>query len=372
VKLGLPVYGKYSGSNAVLTASGYYPEYDQTEIWQNDLGYGIFNLNGKKEKLDLGVSAMGTLETGAKWNTGIGTALYTGVFVDYGFNDMKKSSYSEKRFVEYNHNEPAQPLMNTACVLADKFSPLSFGVKLKLAFSVGCRDWLNDRKAYQTMQSEEYDDYFDFSPEIQPQMIDTIPFAPVVVPADTIPAKILELPKRGRITFSTDDIYRQYPSLHKKAVTSVLRRLVENGKIQSVWHGFYVVVPVEYELKGVVPPVVYIDRLMEYLQKDYYIGLLNAASFYGAAHQQPQEFTVITDGKNLRDKLKNGVKINFVSKKEIPHAFIRKNTTKTGYVSVSSPCLTALDLLLYQKEIGGLSRAGTVLNELVEEMEIDE
>jgi hypothetical protein len=50
-----------------------------------------------------------------------------------------------------------------------------------------------------------------------------------------------------------------------------------------------VVVPVEYELKGVVPPVVYIDWLMAYLQKNYYIGLLNAATFYGAAHQQPQE-----------------------------------------------------------------------------------
>jgi len=182
---------------------------------------------------------------------------------------------------------------------------------------------------------------------------------------------VLELPQRGRITFSTDDIYVQYPFLNKAAVTSALRRLVENRKIQSVWHGFYVVVPIEYEMKGVVPPVVYIDQLMNYLQKDYYIGLLNAASFYGAAHQQPQEFTVITNGKNLRDKLKNGVKINFVSKKEIPRAFIRQNTTKTGYVSVSSPEMTALDLLLYQKEIGGLSRAGTVLNELVEEMDFD-
>ena len=182
---------------------------------------------------------------------------------------------------------------------------------------------------------------------------------------------ILKLPQRGRITFSTDDIYKQYPLLNKVAVTSALKRLVESGKIQSVWHGFYVVVPVEYELKGVVPPVVYIDQLMKYLQKDYYIGLLNAASFYGAAHQQPQEFTIITNGKNLRDKLKNGVKINFVSKKEIPRAFIRQNTTKTGFVSVSNPELTALDLLLYQKEIGGLSRVGTVLNELVEEMDFD-
>jgi hypothetical protein len=42
--------------------------------------------------------------------------------------------------------------MNTACVLTDRFSPLAFGVKVKLAFSVGCSDWLNDRKAYKTLR----------------------------------------------------------------------------------------------------------------------------------------------------------------------------------------------------------------------------
>ncbi|MDR1348306.1 MAG: PorT family protein [Prevotellaceae bacterium] len=152
LKLGLPVYAKYSGSDAVLTASGYYPDYDQTEIWQNDLGYGVFNLNENSGKPDLGVSLSGTLETGVKWNIGVGTAIYTGVFVDYGFNDMKKSSYAGKRFVEYNHYEPGRPLMNTACVLTDRFSPLSFGLKVKLAFSVGCSDLLNDRKAYKSLR----------------------------------------------------------------------------------------------------------------------------------------------------------------------------------------------------------------------------
>jgi predicted transcriptional regulator of viral defense system len=180
---------------------------------------------------------------------------------------------------------------------------------------------------------------------------------------------VLGLPKRGRYTFSNEDIFKQYPSSKKEAVSSALKRLVKNGKIQSVWHGFYVVVPVEYELKGVVPPVVYIDQLMAYLQKDYYIGLLNAASFYGAAHQQPQEFTVIVGGASLRDKFKNGVKINFATKKEIPHNLIQKRISQTGYISLSSPELTAFDLLLYLGEVGSLSRACTVLNELVDEMD---
>ena len=182
---------------------------------------------------------------------------------------------------------------------------------------------------------------------------------------------VLGLPLRGRLTFSIEDVHAQFPSANKRAVTSALRRLVEGGKIQSVWHGFYVVVPTEYELKGVVPPAVYIDQLMTHLRKTYYIGLLNAASFYGAAHQQPQEFTIIVGGATLRDKAKNGVKINFVTRKEIPHEYIQKRTTKTGYISVSSPELTAFDLLLYPKEVGSLSRVCTVLNELVDDMDFD-
>lgn len=182
---------------------------------------------------------------------------------------------------------------------------------------------------------------------------------------------VLQLPQRGRLTFSNDDIFKQYPSFRKEAIASTLKRLVKNGKIRSVWRGFYVVVPVEYELRGVVPPIFYIDQLMSHLQKDYYIGLLNAAQIYGAAHQQPQEFTVIVGKTGLRDKLKNGVKINFVTKKEIPHDFIRKKVSQTGYISLSSPELTAFDLLLYQKEVGSLGRVCTVLNELVDEMDFE-
>jgi len=182
---------------------------------------------------------------------------------------------------------------------------------------------------------------------------------------------IFEQPQKGKITFSMDELYGQFPTHNRHTLLSAVSRLVEKRKIQSVWHGFYVVVPVEYEMKGIVPPLIYIDQLMRYLQRDYYIGLLNAAVFYGAAHQQPQEFTIITDKKNFRDKFKNGVKINFVSKKEIQGSLIKKFTTKTGYVSVSNPELTAVDLIVYQNEIGGLSRAGTVLNELAEEISFD-
>ncbi|WP_313611873.1 type IV toxin-antitoxin system AbiEi family antitoxin domain-containing protein [Chryseobacterium arthrosphaerae] len=180
---------------------------------------------------------------------------------------------------------------------------------------------------------------------------------------------ILDLPKKGKITFSLDEVNTHFPQMTENNKRVSLWRMVEAGKIQSVWKGFYVIIPVEYELKGSVPPTVYIDQLMTYLNREYYIGLLNAAAFYGASHQQSQELTVITNKGNYRDKHKNGVKINFVGKKTIPQACIRQKTTKTGYINISNPELTAMDLIFYQHEIGGLSRAGTVLDELAEELD---
>jgi hypothetical protein len=66
------------------------------------------------------------------------------------------------------------------------------------------------------------------------------------------------------------------------------------------------------------------------------------------------------------------VKINFSSKKEIPAELIVKKKTKTGYVNVSCPELTATDLVQYEKETGGLNRVAPVLNELANELKFSQ
>lgn len=231
-KLGLPVSSRYIGSNSVLTASGYYPDYNQTEVWQNDLGYGVFNLNGKKGKLDLNVSVMGTLETGVKWRTGIGADLYTGIFVDYGFNNMLKNGHSQKMFVEYNRDEPSLPVINTACVLADRLSPLALGIKVKMAFYVGSSDLLNARRAYKKLkskrkQNDENDDsdFFDF-PETATQQMDTVEKNTAV-----IPSHIPDEQQTVNTTVKTEEIQQIDSSATNERQTS---KKVENENRKTV------------------------------------------------------------------------------------------------------------------------------------------
>jgi len=178
---------------------------------------------------------------------------------------------------------------------------------------------------------------------------------------------VADLQKRGKRYFLQEEIKDKFASLSDFAITSALKRLTENKKIVSVWRGFYVIISVEYAKNAMLPPFLYLDTLMKYLDRPYYFALLNAAEFYGSAHQRPQQYSVITVLPPLRDTNKRNTKINYIStRKEIPQKWLKQFKTQSGYIQVSSPELTAADLITFQKEIGGLNRACNVLYELME------
>ena len=180
-----------------------------------------------------------------------------------------------------------------------------------------------------------------------------------------------DLPKRGKSVFSKQEIEKQFSTLSHYSIRNSLYRLSKKKKIQSVWHDFYAVILSEYGLKSIVPPMEYIDHLMKFLDKDYYIALLSAAALQGAAHQAPMEFFVVTNSRILRNKQKNDVKINFVTKKNMPTQYITQIMVSSGYVNVSCPELTAFDLIMYEKNVGGINRVATVLSELAETLNFE-
>ncbi|GHU72218.1 hypothetical protein FACS189413_14950 [Bacteroidia bacterium] len=181
-----------------------------------------------------------------------------------------------------------------------------------------------------------------------------------------------DLQKRGRSTFSFQEVKERFPGIQESGVKSALNRLVAKTEIMPVLKGFYAVIPIGYALRGMIPPELYINDLMKYLNRDYYISLLNAGVFYGAAHQKPQVFSVITTFPPLRDTIKKGSKIAFIStRKTIPQTWLKPFRTENGDILVSSPELTSADLITFQKEIGGLNRACTVLYELAESINFE-
>lgn len=154
--------------------------------------------------------------------------------------------------------------------------------------------------------------------------------------------------------------------MSEAAIKSSLSRLSKKEKIVSIYKGYYLIISSQYSSIGILPPALYIDAFMRFLNRPYYVGLLNAAAYHGAAHQQPQEFFVVTNLPTLRPTLRKGIKVNYVSKNSIDEKLLENKKVESGYLKISSVALTALDLIQFEKRVGGLNRAAAVLNELVE------
>src|SRR5690606_34577281 len=101
-------------------------------------------------------------------------------------------------------------------------------------------------------------------------------------------------------SFSLEEVRSSFPENSEAAIKLKLNRLSNKGKVISVHKGYYLIITPQYASLGILPPSLFIDDLMKFIEKPYYVGLLNAAAFYGAAHQQPQEYFVLTTFPVLR------------------------------------------------------------------------
>ena len=174
-----------------------------------------------------------------------------------------------------------------------------------------------------------------------------------------------DLPKLGRNTFSLSEVREVFPHKPPSQIKNALSRLVSSGKIVSVWQGFYVILLPEYGIKGLVPPLEYIDHLMCYLGKDYYVSTLSAAALHGASHHKPLTLTFVCN-QILHHKQKYEISLEPLLKKRIPYDYIEKKNVHSGTINVSTAALTAIDLVLYPLKSGGFGNVATILAELSE------
>jgi predicted transcriptional regulator of viral defense system len=180
---------------------------------------------------------------------------------------------------------------------------------------------------------------------------------------------VADLQSKGKYTFTRDEAQKAL-SLSGLALKKSLERLSKKKSIVLVHRGFYVIVPLEYRARGILPPEWFIRDLMQFMKLDYYVGLLSAAAIPGAAHQQLQEFHVVIP-RFQRDIRIGSLSIRFFKKAHLLSTPVFETKTSTGFVRVSDPGSTAIDLVAYEARIGGLSRVVTVLQELTESLKAD-
>ncbi len=178
---------------------------------------------------------------------------------------------------------------------------------------------------------------------------------------------ILQLQQSGRLNFTKKEAMATlgFTAEHTKVSAN---RLIKKQALFMPKKGFYVIIPVASQARGFIDPILYLRDLMKFLNSNYYVGLLSAAQRYGAAHQQPQALQVITE-KQIAPIIKTGAHIRFYKKKSfLDSKHIQAKKIDTGYVNVSSPELTALDLIKYPYAAGQINNIATVLSELEEQI----
>jgi predicted transcriptional regulator of viral defense system len=152
------------------------------------------------------------------------------------------------------------------------------------------------------------------------------------------------------------------------AAKLALRRLAKQKVIASPARGSYVIVPPEYFSLGCLPAEQFIPALMKHQNLPYYVGLLSAAEYHGAAHHRPQEFQVFL-AKNRRPIRCGMVRVAFMARKRLREVPVQSFNTPRGPVLVSSPEATALDLVGYADRAGGINQVATILSELAERID---
>jgi len=171
---------------------------------------------------------------------------------------------------------------------------------------------------------------------------------------------------RGKYFFTKQDALLEL-GLTENQLRFQAYRLSKKKLLKRFGHDFFMIISPEHFVTGSLPPQWIVDAYMKHIDQDYYIGLLSAASFFGATEQQPMTFQVITNKKTKPIHLERG-SIDF-------HTFngcvdASKTTIKvpTGYAKISTPEQTMIDLLRFYEASGHLSNVVAVIQLLAEEI----
>lgn len=182
-------------------------------------------------------------------------------------------------------------------------------------------------------------------------------------------SKIAELEAQGYTCLSFQQL-KDKTGMSSQALRSSLNRLKKKNHIAMPVRGFYVILPPRYRIWGCLPAEQFIPGLMEYLGKHYYVGLLSAAAYHGAAHQRPQVFQVVTE--QPRRKIVCGkIRVEFIVRHNAREVPTQDRNTPAGYLSISTPEATAFDLVGYTKRCGGLDNVATILTELASDLNVN-
>ena len=173
-------------------------------------------------------------------------------------------------------------------------------------------------------------------------------------------ARILDQSQaRGRLVVSLDELV-QSSGLSPLAVRRQLEHLGERVARLPGRPATYLLVAPEHRARGTPPVASWLDAYLRYREQPYYLGLLSAAALHGSSHQAVQVTQVLTP-RPTRPFYLGRLRMDFYVKSSLAQTPLSGLTGMPAPMAVSTPEATALDLVAFNKRIGGIRRAGEVI-----------
>ena len=174
---------------------------------------------------------------------------------------------------------------------------------------------------------------------------------------------------QSRFVFTAEEAQRELGT-SRGAFLDAAERLQRRHHLVRPRRGFYVIVPPRFRSWGAPPPTWYIDDLMRFEGCSYYVGLLKGAQYHGATHQAVMAFQVISDKRLPRIRVGRSIlSFHFRNTLSALRDEVLEREASEGRIRLSSPELTAFDLLCYPRGSGGLDHVLTVLTDLYDKLD---
>jgi len=139
IQAGILTNGSYRIKSDGLVTEGY-SEYTM-QPYEGMHGFDNHLDVKSAKKPDFGFALSGAFETGVRWGFNNGMALYTGVFLDYCLNDVRKGNPKKESIV---YNEEGKHTFNSILYsqneekpMTGKVQPLAVGLRLRLSMGFG-------------------------------------------------------------------------------------------------------------------------------------------------------------------------------------------------------------------------------------------
>lgn len=259
-RVGFPINTKFDTDPSSLTVSGLY-SHEQVEY--KDLpnhGFTSYNSPQTEGKLSLKTAYMASLELGMKWAISDNFKLYTGLYGDYGLNDIQqtKNAGTATYQQDYKGTDPNgflsfnNSITSTSAV--KKIIPMTAGLKLRFTFGLG------EKVGSASKAAREQEAYYRAAAEEAQRRADA---ARLAEKPDTVLVEVGYYydPVTGTMVKIGDE---GIPDRQRPAVSSEDMQIL----LEPIW-GFEVG---KWDLKSEMTRI--LDRKVPILKKYWYLGIV--------------------------------------------------------------------------------------------------